>query len=217
MDAESYHQLQILNHVEETPVLTNRLLSSKMGVSVKLAHHLIKRMVAKGLLHIQRRDGRSWYYFLTPAGAAEKLRLTYQFLEFSKQFYHEARKRSSEVCLRLTQAGVRRVAFLGVGELAEISYLGLAEHKLRLVDVFGEPARAGELFLGHVVRPIEDLDQTRAERVLVTLYDPSEPMKAHYLPEGVAEDERLVWVFDHAQMLGDLVDGLPPGPREAAS
>jgi DNA-binding MarR family transcriptional regulator len=207
MNTDGFHELQVLNEVEKSPVITNRMLSGKMGVSVKLAHYVLKKLASKGMLHMKRRDGRSWYYFLTPQGVAEKLRLTYQFLDFSKQFYGEARKRSSEVCLRLAREGVKRVAFLGTGELAEISFLGLAEQKLTLVDIFDEET-AGETFLGRVVKPLANLPRSKAERILITLYDPTQPMKAHYLPQGVKDDQRLVWVFDHSEMVEEIVEGL---------
>jgi len=211
VNTDRFHELQVLNQVEKSPVITNRMLSGKMGVSVKLAHYVLRKLVEKGQLHMKRRDGRSWFYFLTPSGVAEKLRLTYEFLDFSKQFYHEARRRSSEVCLRLAREGVKRVAFLGAGELAEISFLGLAEQKLSLTDIFDD-ALAGEMFLGRAARPVAELPKSKAQRVLVTLYDPAQPMKAHYLPEGVADDGRMVWVFDQREMVDEIVEGLPALP-----
>jgi DNA-binding MarR family transcriptional regulator len=210
LNSEGFHELQVLNEVEKSPTVTNRMLSGKMGVSVKLAHYTLKKLASKGLLHMKRRDGRSWYYFLTPQGVAEKLRLTYQFLDFSKQFYGEARKRSSEVCLRLAREGVKRVAFLGAGELAEISFLGLAEQKLVLVDIFDD-AQAGQSLLGRLIRPIKDIAASGAERILVTLYDPSRPMKPHFLPESLEDDGRYVWVFDQEEMVEEIVQGLTNG------
>jgi len=211
MNTDRFYELQVLNEVEKSPVVTNRMLSGKLGVSVKLAHYVLRKLGEKGLLHMRRRDGRSWYYFLTPKGVAEKLRLTYEFLDFSKQFYSEARRRSSEVCLRLAREGVKRVAFLGSGELAEISFLGLAEQKLTLTDIFDDSC-AGETVLGRVVRPVSDLPRSRAERILITVYDPARPMRSGYLPEGVHSDERLVWVFDHGEMVAEIVEGLPEEP-----
>ncbi len=210
MNSEGFHQLQVLNEVEKSPAVTNRMLSGKMGVSVKLAHYTLKKLAAKGLLHMKRRDGRSWYYFLTPQGVAEKLKLTYQFLDFSKQFYGEARKRSSEVCLRLAREGVKRVAFLGAGELAEISFLGLAEQKLVLTDIFDDD-QAGQSVLGRVVRPLKDIESSSAQRILVTLYDPSQPMKAHFLPEALKNVGQYVWVFDQEEMVEEIVQGLANG------
>src|SRR3990172_8324088 len=119
MDKHAYHTFQILEHVEKTPLLTNRRLANKLNVSVKLAHSLLTQLVTKGLLHIRKRNSRRWDYFLTPQGIAEKARLTYEFLDFTMQFYREARKRSAQVLSQLKKEGVERIAFLGVSELAE--------------------------------------------------------------------------------------------------
>ena len=37
MDRHAYHTLQILDHVERTPLVTNRKVASKLDVSVRLA------------------------------------------------------------------------------------------------------------------------------------------------------------------------------------
>ena len=209
MDAHAYYNLKILNHLETAPTLTTRLAAGKLGVSVKLAHSVVRGLVHRGLIHVSRRDGRSLYYLLTPAGIAEKVRLTYEFLDFSTQFYREARRRSSEVCRRLAMAGVRRVAFLGASDLAEIAYLGIKEHGLSLAEV-GDDAAAGNAFFGLVVRPTSELFRPEAnparprfERILVTAFDPALPAREHYLPPGVAADDRFVWVFDQEEMVNE--------------
>ena len=55
MDRHAYHTLQILDHVEKTPLLTNRRVATKLDVSVKLAHALVKQLVQKGMLDIRKR------------------------------------------------------------------------------------------------------------------------------------------------------------------
>jgi len=97
MDRHAYHTFQILEHVENTPLLTNRRAATKLGVSVKLAHALLTLLVQKGMLDIRKHHSRRWDYFLTPKGIAEKARLTYEFMDFTMQFYRDARRRSSEV------------------------------------------------------------------------------------------------------------------------
>jgi len=219
MDRHAYHTFQILDHVEKTPVVTNRLLAAKLNVSVKLAHGLLRQLVKKGLLHIHKRNSRRWDYFLTPQGIAEKARLTCEFLDFTMQFYREARRRSARVMAALRNEGVERIAFLGATELAEIAYLGLQEHRLNLVDVFDDD-RAGREFLGIRVSPVREMDETSAQRILVTAFDPALPMGERYVPEAAAEllrseaggslEGRLVWVFDAASARGPR-----PGPEEA--
>ena len=209
MDRHAYHTLQILDHVEKTPLLTNRRVATKLNVSVKLAHALVKQLVQKGMLDIRKHHSRRWDYFLTPKGIAEKARLTYEFIDFTMQFYREARRRSSEVLAQARKSGVTRVAFLGASEMAEIAYLGIQEQKLQLVDVFDDAA-AGQKFLGLTVRPVSELALSAAEKVLVTAFNPTLPMDRHYLPPGVVPasgngeershaDPRLIWVFGAPQ------------------
>ncbi|MHC4479698.1 MAG: hypothetical protein ACYS8K_02355 [Planctomycetota bacterium] len=193
-DSHSYYELKILEHVQEAPELPRRVAAAKLGVSVKLAHKLLSGLVERGLLHVKKENARRWRYFVTPQGIAEKARLTREFIEFSFEFYREARRRSARVCRDLAESGVRRVAFLGVGELAEIAYLGVQEWGLELVQVF-DRRQAGRTFFGCQVQPVEEVSQAEAERTIVTTFDPRNPMSPGFLPEQVQAGPRMVWIF----------------------
>lgn len=193
-DSQRYYELKILEHVEAAPDLPRRVAASKLGVSVKLAHKLLTGLVGRGLLHVRKENARRWRYFLTPQGIAEKARLTGEFIEFSFEFYGEARRRSAQVCRDLSEAGVKRIAFLGLGELAEIAYLGVQEWDLELAEVF-DVQSAGKAFFGCRVRPLEELGSSLAERIVVTSFNPKNPMGPRFLPDQVEADPRMVWVF----------------------
>ena len=186
-------ELEILKHVETTPILNNRLAAAKLGCSVKLSHELLKKMVSKGLLHVTKLHSRRWDYFLTPKGLAEKARITREFLSFSKYFYHEARKASSMLCRRLHEQGIRRVAIIGSGDLAEIVYLGVKEWNLELVEVFDN--RPGEFF-GIQAQPFAAAEKSPAEALIICVYDENFPMVGPKLPEGIKQSNRLYWLFD---------------------
>ncbi len=185
-------ELELLRHVEQSPRLNNRMAASKLGCSVKLAHELLRKMVDRGSLHVRKHHARRWDYFLTPQGIAEKARLTYEFLDFSMQFYHEARRQSSRVCRDLAEDHCRSVAFLGAGDLAEIVFLGVKEWSLELAEVFDN---AKDTFLGHPVRPLAEFPASRADAIIVCLYDPAHPMQAHYLPDALPPRDNMHWVF----------------------
>ena len=197
MDRHAYHVFQILDHVEASPSITNRSMARKLNVSVKLAHELLAKLVGKGMLHVKKHHYRRWDYFLTPTGIAEKVRLTYEFLDFSMQFYREARRRSAAMLAALKQDGVERLAFLGTGELAEIVYLGVSELGMTVVDVFDQDA-AGKPFFQLTVRPSEEMKDSSAQKIIVTTFDPKRPMSEDYLPNHAPRDDRLVWVFTQA-------------------
>lgn len=201
MDQKALLEFEILKHVEQSPRLNNRMAATKLGVSVKLAHEILKKMVSKGMLHVKKEHARRWDYFLTAHGISEKTRLTYEFLDFSMQFYREARRRSAQLCRDLSEAGVTRIGLIGAGELAEIVYLGVVEWKLQLVEVYDND-RHGQPFLGVPVLPLSNLNTEHRtldpEKLIVCLYNRQHPMTPDFLPAGVTRDPRMVWVFTTA-------------------
>ncbi|MDD5598420.1 MAG: winged helix-turn-helix transcriptional regulator [Victivallaceae bacterium] len=187
------NEFKILKHVESTPLLTNRILARKLGCSVKLAHELLRKMVDRGCLHVKKVHSRRWDYFLTPEGISEKIRLTYEFLQFSLEFYKDARKKSSQLCRHLAESGVKRVAIIGAGDLAEVVYLGIKEWNLELTDVFDEKV---EKFLYHKVKKISELEYSKAQAVIVCIYDPQKPMDENFRPTTIKTDVPVYNVFE---------------------
>lgn len=193
-DRHDIYQFDILRHVEKSPCLSNRGAARKLGVSVKLAHELLKGMVSRGLLHVRVVNARRWDYFLTPKGIAEKARLTLEFLDFSLHFYREARRRSSQVCRDLAEVGARRVVLLGAGDLAEIVYLGIQEWGMELSGVYADTGP--ERLLGKPVSPVADLARVPLDvPIIVCVYDARQPMREGYLPDGIDRRPNLHWIF----------------------
>ncbi len=186
------HEFKILEHVESTPLLTNRILARKLGCSLKLAHKLLGKMVDRGCLHVKKVHSRRWDYFLTPKGISEKIRLTYEFLQFSMQFYKDARKKSSQLCRDFAESGVKQVALLGAGDLAEVVYLGIKEWNLELADVFDDET---EKFLNHKVKKIKELKFSQAQAVIVCAYDPQKPMDENFMPGNIKANIALYNIF----------------------
>lgn len=197
IDKNKVLEFEILKHVESSPRLNNRMIASKLGCSVKLAHALLGKMVDRGFLHVKKLHARRWDYFLTPNGISEKARLTYEFLEFSMNFYREARKASSAVCRALAETGKEKIAFLGTSDLAEIVYLGVKEWGLILSEVYDDTEASS--FLGHPLCPFTELRNTTADAVIVCLYDKKYPTSMNYLPDGVERLDKMHWIFEPLQ------------------
>jgi len=194
LDQHALYELDILKQVEQSSTLSNRMVARKLGVSIKLAHELLKRMVRKGLLHVKVVNARRWDYFLTPKGIAEKTRLTVEFFDFSLHFYREARRRSAQVCRALSEAGRTRVAFLGANDLAEIVYLGVQEWGLMLAAVYDD-ACSGRRFMRVAVQPLSAFAADAYDAVLVCMYDARDPTGANFLPPGVRAASNMWWFF----------------------
>lgn len=193
IEKNQLYELEILKHVESDARLNNRMAASKLGCSVKLAHELLRKMVDRGCLHVKKIHSRRWDYFLTPKGIAEKMRLTREFISFSRYFYHEARKASSMLCRRLAERGFKKVAFIGTGDLAEIMYLGVKEWNLKLEAVY---ASKGDNFLGVPIEKLENIEHNTVDALVICTYDEHNPMLKAKLPDEIKHTEKMYWLFD---------------------
>lgn len=77
------HEYRVLSHLQENEITTQREISSGTGLSLGAVNLLLKKMVRKGLVKIERLNARSMRYILTPKGMQEKARLTYRYIRQS--------------------------------------------------------------------------------------------------------------------------------------
>jgi DNA-binding Lrp family transcriptional regulator len=73
-------ELTILNYIEQNAEATQRELSAHAGVSLGSINILLKKMIKKGLIKIEKLQPNSIKYFLTPAGIANKIERTYNYI-----------------------------------------------------------------------------------------------------------------------------------------
>jgi DNA-binding MarR family transcriptional regulator len=83
------HEYQVLAHLQENEETTQRKISSRTGLSLGAVNLLLKKMVRKGLIKVEKLSPRSVRYILTPQGMQEKARLTYSYI---RQSYHQLLK-----------------------------------------------------------------------------------------------------------------------------
>jgi DNA-binding MarR family transcriptional regulator len=188
MQPQELRTLKILEAVEQEDAPSQRELARRLNVSLGLVNSFIKRLVNKGYFKISSIPANRARYILTPKGATEKTRLTYEYIRHSFGFYREMRLRMEKRYGELETQGVRDLAFCGVSELAEIAYLVLLDHSMTLVGVF-DPKPGTERLLGHDVMPLEDIAERPFDRVFVTaLVDPV-GMTEKILARGVAPEK----------------------------
>ncbi|MDQ3068401.1 MAG: hypothetical protein M3R55_01570 [Acidobacteriota bacterium] len=162
------HTLRILDAFGAGLEVSQRSLASELGIALGLTNLLIKGLVRHGCVRIIHIKPNRVRYFVTPAGIAEKTRMTRAYLERSVQFYREARERIRQQFAVLSstwpadaQPGEKRIVFHGAGEVAEIGYVCVGETDLRLVGVVDD-TRA-KPFFGLTVHRTTDIRQLTLE------------------------------------------------------
>jgi DNA-binding Lrp family transcriptional regulator len=186
MDIEAHRDLRLLEAVEADSRVTQRSLSTQLGIALGLTNIYLKRLVRKGYIKCVNVQSNRITYLLTPHGIAEKLRLTYEFMDYSLTLYGEVRQHLRSVIRECAAAG-RRVAIFGRGEAAELSYLALKEFGLDPVAIFD--LEGGQEFLGMPVLPISrHVDFAYDLMIVATLENSGQPV-ARLIRDGVPTEK----------------------------
>jgi len=166
---EDRKTLQILNELSDNGLMTQRDLSSSLGIALGLVNSYIKNLIKKGCITVKNIPPRRYAYYLTPRGFSEKTRLTYYLLQDYTRVYREARGTLKKLFGELRASGVQRVVFAGADEIAEIAYLTLQETGLELSGIADEE-KAGEKFFGRDIVSIQDVGSINHDSIVVTSY-----------------------------------------------
>jgi EPS-associated MarR family transcriptional regulator len=93
VNLESKEILSILREIKKSPELTQRELSSNLGISLGKVNFLLKALIDKGHIKVdnfRKSNNKSAYlYYLTPKGVEEKAKITYRFLRRKMKEYED--------------------------------------------------------------------------------------------------------------------------------
>jgi DNA-binding MarR family transcriptional regulator len=187
MESRSLKTLQLLEAIAEEGPKSQRELSDSLHISLGLVNSFIKRLVRKGYCKVTTIPKNRVRYILTPAGAMEKTRLTYEYIAISYQYFKTAKNRLQLLYAALENEGATQIIFYGIGELADIALLAMTGTTIQLVDVV-DPSMVGERFMNVIVKPISRLSQPDFDVVLITAVDDHETVTNIIKEAGVPVD-----------------------------
>ena len=189
MDNQDIRTLKILEEIDTEHVPSQRDLAKKLDVSLGLVNSFIKRLAHKGYFKITTIPKNRVRYILTPKGAAEKARLTYEYIYYSIHYYKNTRTKLRELFDDLMSQGVKRIVFYGVSDLTEIAYISLQETTIKLEAVVDDN-KIGKSFLGDItITGLSDLKSFSFDRLLVTSIDFNKETVSGILSKGISPDK----------------------------
>ncbi len=97
MNVQGQRDLLLLSEVERDAGVTQRSLSTKLGVALGLTNLYLKRLARKGYIKVTTIPHSRIRYLLTPQGFTEKSRLTYLYMQYSLLQYRDMRTRLKEM------------------------------------------------------------------------------------------------------------------------
>jgi hypothetical protein len=152
---------RLLAEIESKQGVTQRQLSSELQIALGLTNLLVKRVVGKGWVKAVNVKANRLSYLITPAGIAEKTRITRDYFHNTIRLYTETRERVrgrlEELSLSWPAGDApKRIVFYGAGEVAEIAFICLQGMDLELVGVVDDRPKKPQ-FLGMPIHPATSL------------------------------------------------------------
>ena len=185
---EHYRSLQILDELANNDSLTQRDLSSRLGIALGLVNSYVKNLIAKGYITVKAIPPKRFAYYLTPKGFTEKTRLTYDLLHDYTRVYREARKSLKTLFKEMQNDGVRKIVFVGADEIAEIAYITLQETQLELMAIV-DGDRSGEIFFNKTIKPVEAIRDISYDSIVVTSYVQRDRYYRELIDSGIPENK----------------------------
>jgi DNA-binding MarR family transcriptional regulator len=82
-------EINILEEMEKEPIISQRELSERTGLSLGMVNILVKKCIKTGLVKVENLNARTVKYILTPKGINEKAKKTLRYIRSSYRFLLE--------------------------------------------------------------------------------------------------------------------------------
>lgn len=193
MRRKDLRAFRILEEFASNRAASQRALARKLKVSLGLMNADLKELEGQGLFTVDHIAGSRNRYTLTPAGIAEKTRLSREYIKHSLYYYSLARKRIITLLSDLEDDGADSVGFCGIGFLAEIAYICLRQTHLNLSAVIEDQSRY-DLYFNAPVIPMTAVAKYRFDSVLVTVVESAETLVKDLNRNGLPKKKvQLIW------------------------
>jgi len=159
--------LRILDEISRESRVTQRTLSDRLDIALGLVNAYIKRLTKKGYIKITTIPKNRVKYILTPKGFSEKVRLTYEYMHYSINYFKDIRQRIDSVYKQMIASGAKDVIIWGDGEVAELSYISMRGLPLNLIGVV-DSKKVEKGFFGHNVYSFENFPALKYDVILIT-------------------------------------------------
>ncbi|MDO9462184.1 MAG: winged helix-turn-helix transcriptional regulator [Deltaproteobacteria bacterium] len=159
--------MRLLDAIEQDGQVSQRNLSKRLGVSLGLTNHLIRRSIRDGYFEVHVLPPKHSTYVLTMKGRDAKSRLTTEYIAYCFKFYRDIRKTIQKRLRELENDCIQAVIFYGAGETAELLYHCLYGSSINLVGIIDRENEGGTFF-GHPICSPEDLSTLPEAAIFIT-------------------------------------------------
>ena len=126
------HEYDLLNEIEQDPMVTQASLSQRLGIAVGSVNWYIKRLIHRGWVKVSHLDRTRLKYDLTPDGMSVFTQRSMSYASDSLKVYGTFRKKAKAAVVELQQKGIKQVYLEGDDEAIDILRLTCIDAGIRL-------------------------------------------------------------------------------------
>lgn len=123
-------ELALMREITREPIQTQRDLSRGADLSLGMTNLLLKRLARKGLIKIRQLDWKRTQYLLTPKGAVEKARKSYDYARYTVRLFRQIQENAASALRREHAAGRRDFWIVAQDEFESVLRDALDDLKL---------------------------------------------------------------------------------------
>lgn len=152
---ENEVMVRLLEHVDENPQISQRALSTQVGIAFGLVNTYLKRSVEKGWVRVKNISPKRYAYFVTPQGMLEKTRMVKDYMSHSLALFREARAQADVFFAEAQRRNYKKIAIIGSGDLSEIIQLVAQAYTfdIYLVSLEGDLKNYDAVFIADMSNP----------------------------------------------------------------
>lgn len=176
----SLQELALLELLDRTRHVSQRQVAETLGLSSSHVNRLLKRLMDDGLVEVEDDQVRPFNYQLTPNGRDRQLTLDREQARAVVERFRALERKILARLKAIRREGVTQVVFYGAGEIMEVALPIAARAGLQVVAIADDdPARHGTHPDGVPIVGGDQLNEIRADKVVITTYRHADAIRAH--------------------------------------
>ncbi|HXQ38924.1 MAG TPA: winged helix-turn-helix transcriptional regulator [Anaerolineales bacterium] len=134
MEDVKQHEYALLDEIAQDSLVTQGILSRRLGIAVGSVNWYIKRLIHRGWIKVSHLDRTRLQYDLTPEGMRVFSKRALLYMRDSLKVYVSLREKAKSTISELKQRGITEVYLQGNDEVMDIIRLTCIENGIVILD-----------------------------------------------------------------------------------
>lgn len=169
-----YKEFMILDLIEKDANITQRKMSSQLGVAVSMINSYLDEYEKNGYIKRKYKSTKSVEYFISKKGLERKKVLNIGYLKDSQILYNSAKENIVSFLNQITNKGFNKIILYGAGEVAEILLQTIVFDKTIPIKILAviddDEEKQNQILLNSKIISVRDLKYYEHDGILISSY-----------------------------------------------